>query len=71
MALFSQNRKVALIPTEARKVSMSPGPAIRSSATLMLALASGLNLIQSCRTANYAAAWWWGNWVPRPSRQRL
>jgi D-glycero-beta-D-manno-heptose-7-phosphate kinase len=55
MALFSQNRKVALIPTEARKVFDVTGAGDTVIATLMLALASGLNLIQSCRTANYAA----------------
>jgi D-glycero-beta-D-manno-heptose-7-phosphate kinase len=55
MALFSQNRKVALIPTEARKVFDVTGAGDTVIATLMLALASGLDLIQSCRTANYAA----------------
>lgn len=55
MALFSQNRKVTLIPTVARKVFDVTGAGDTVIATLLLALASGLNLIQSCRTANYAA----------------
>jgi D-beta-D-heptose 7-phosphate kinase/D-beta-D-heptose 1-phosphate adenosyltransferase len=55
MALFSQNSKVALIPTVARKVFDVTGAGDTVIATLTLALASGLSLIQSCRTANYAA----------------
>jgi ubiquinone/menaquinone biosynthesis C-methylase UbiE len=49
MALFSQNSKVALIPTVARKVFDVTGAGDTVIATLTLALASGLSLIQSCR----------------------
>jgi rfaE bifunctional protein kinase chain/domain len=55
MALFSQNSKVTLIPTVARKVFDVTGAGDTVIATLTLALASGLSLIQSCRTANVAA----------------
>ncbi len=55
MALFSKNNKVALIPTVARKVFDVTGAGDTVIATLTLALASGLNVLQSCRTANAAA----------------
>ncbi len=55
MALFSRNSKVTLIPTLARKVFDVTGAGDTVIATLTLALASGLSLIQSCRTANVAA----------------
>jgi rfaE bifunctional protein kinase chain/domain len=55
MALFSQNSKVTLIPTVARKVFDVTGAGDTVIATLTLALASGLSLIHSCRIANVAA----------------
>jgi D-beta-D-heptose 7-phosphate kinase/D-beta-D-heptose 1-phosphate adenosyltransferase len=55
MTLFLKNKKVEHIPTVAKKVFDVTGAGDTVIATLMLALVSGMNIIQACQTANYAA----------------
>jgi D-beta-D-heptose 7-phosphate kinase/D-beta-D-heptose 1-phosphate adenosyltransferase len=55
MALFLKNKKVEHIPTVAQKVFDVSGAGDTVIATLMLSLVSGMNMIQACKTANYAA----------------
>jgi D-glycero-beta-D-manno-heptose-7-phosphate kinase len=55
MTLFSRNRPYNHIPTVAKKVFDVTGAGDTVIASLMIALASGLNLVQACMTANYAA----------------
>ena len=55
MTLFLKNKKIEHIPTVAQKVFDVSGAGDTVIATLILSLASGMNMIQACRTANYAA----------------
>ncbi len=55
MTLFLKNKKVEHIPTVAQKVFDVSGAGDTVIATLILSLASGMNMIQACKTANYAA----------------
>jgi D-beta-D-heptose 7-phosphate kinase/D-beta-D-heptose 1-phosphate adenosyltransferase len=55
MTLFSRNRPHNHIPTVAKKVFDVTGAGDTVIASLMIALAAGLNLIQACVAANYAA----------------
>ena len=56
MTLFSKGQsKVNHIPTVAKKVFDVTGAGDTVIATLMLSLVSGLNIIQACMAANYAA----------------
>jgi len=55
MTLFSKHQKVNHIPTVAKKVFDVTGAGDTVIATLMLSLVSGLNIIQACMAANYAA----------------
>ena len=55
MTLFSKNRRISQIPTVAKKVFDVTGAGDTVIATLALSLVSGLDLIQACRAANYAA----------------
>jgi D-beta-D-heptose 7-phosphate kinase/D-beta-D-heptose 1-phosphate adenosyltransferase len=55
MTLITRDRKVNHIPTVAKKVFDVTGAGDTVIATLALALVSGLDLIQACRAANYAA----------------
>jgi D-beta-D-heptose 7-phosphate kinase/D-beta-D-heptose 1-phosphate adenosyltransferase len=55
MTLFSKQSKVNHIPTVAKKVFDVTGAGDTVIATLMLSLVSGLNIIQACVAANYAA----------------
>lgn len=55
MTLFSKNKKIEHIPTVARKVFDVTGAGDTVIATLILSLVSGMNMIQACMTANYAA----------------
>jgi D-beta-D-heptose 7-phosphate kinase/D-beta-D-heptose 1-phosphate adenosyltransferase len=54
MSLFTRN-KISHIPTVAKKVFDVTGAGDTVIATLALALVAGLDLVQACRTANYAA----------------
>ena len=55
MTLFLKNKKIEHIPTVAQKVFDVSGAGDTVIATLILSLVSGMNMIQSCKTANYAA----------------
>jgi rfaE bifunctional protein kinase chain/domain len=55
MTLFLKNKKIEHIPTVAQKVFDVTGAGDTVIATLILSLASGMNMIQACKTANYAA----------------
>ncbi len=55
MTLFLKNKKIEHIPTVAQKVFDVSGAGDTVIATLILSLASGMNMIQACKTANYAA----------------
>lgn len=55
MTLITRDGKVNHIPTVAKKVFDVTGAGDTVIATLALALVSGLDLIQACRAANYAA----------------
>lgn len=55
MSLFTRNKKISHIPTVAKKVFDVTGAGDTVIATLALALVAGLDLVQACRTANYAA----------------
>ncbi len=55
MTLFLNNKKIEHIPTAARKVFDVMGAGDTVIATLILSLASGMNIVQACKTANYAA----------------
>jgi len=55
MTLFMKNKRVAHIPTVAKKVFDVTGAGDTVIATLSLSLLSGMTMIQACRTANYAA----------------
>jgi D-glycero-beta-D-manno-heptose-7-phosphate kinase len=55
MTLFSKNRKIEHIATVAQKVFDVTGAGDTVIATLILALVSGMNMLQACMTANYAA----------------
>ncbi len=55
MALFLKNKKVEHIPTVAQKVFDVTGAGDTVIATLLLSLVSGMNTIQACKMANFAA----------------
>jgi rfaE bifunctional protein kinase chain/domain len=55
MTLFLNNKKIEHIPTAARKVFDVMGAGDTVIATLILSMASGMNIIQACKTANFAA----------------
>ncbi len=55
MTLFLRNRKVEHIPTVAQKVFDVTGAGDTVIATLILSLVSGMNTIQACKMANFAA----------------
>jgi rfaE bifunctional protein kinase chain/domain len=55
MTLFLKNRKVEHIPTVAQKVFDVTGAGDTVIATLILSLVSGMNTIQACKMANFAA----------------
>lgn len=55
MTLFLKNKKIEHIPTVAQKVFDVSGAGDTVIATLILSLASGMNMVQACKTANYAA----------------
>lgn len=55
MTLFLKNKKVEHIPTVAQKVFDVTGAGDTVIATLILSLVSGMNMIQACKMANFAA----------------
>jgi rfaE bifunctional protein kinase chain/domain len=55
MTLFTKNKKISHIPTVAKKVFDVTGAGDTVIATLAMSLVAGLDLVQACRTANYAA----------------
>ncbi len=55
MTLFLKNNKVEHIATVAQKVFDVSGAGDTVIAALMLSLVSGMNMVQACKTANYAA----------------
>ena len=55
MTLFLKNKKVEHIPTVAQKVFDVTGAGDTVIATLLLSLVSGMNTIQACKMANFAA----------------
>ncbi|MBI5604343.1 MAG: D-glycero-beta-D-manno-heptose-7-phosphate kinase [Deltaproteobacteria bacterium] len=55
MTLFLKNKKVEHIPTVAQKVFDVTGAGDTVIATLILSLVSGVNMIQACKMANFAA----------------
>lgn len=55
MTLFLKNKKVEHIPTVAQKVFDVTGAGDTVIATLILSLVSGMNTIQACKMANFAA----------------
>jgi D-glycero-beta-D-manno-heptose-7-phosphate kinase len=55
MTLFLKNKKSEHIPTVAQKVFDVTGAGDTVIATLILSLASGMKLLQACKTANFAA----------------
>jgi D-glycero-beta-D-manno-heptose-7-phosphate kinase len=55
MTLFLKNKKVEHIPTVAQKVFDVTGAGDTVIATLLLSLVSGMNTIQACKIANFAA----------------
>jgi D-beta-D-heptose 7-phosphate kinase/D-beta-D-heptose 1-phosphate adenosyltransferase len=55
MTLFLKNNKIEHIPTVAQKVFDVSGAGDTVIATLILSLVSGLNMIQACKIANFAA----------------
>lgn len=55
MTLFQRNKKVEHIPTVAQKVFDVTGAGDTVIATLILSLVSGMNMIQACKMANFAA----------------
>jgi D-beta-D-heptose 7-phosphate kinase/D-beta-D-heptose 1-phosphate adenosyltransferase len=55
MTLFTPHKKINHIPTVAKKVFDVTGAGDTVIATLALALVAGLDLVQACRAANYAA----------------
>jgi D-glycero-beta-D-manno-heptose-7-phosphate kinase len=55
MTLFLKNKKTEHIPTVAQKVFDVTGAGDTVIATLILSLASGMSMIQSCKMANFAA----------------
>ena len=55
MTLFLRNKKIEHIPTVAQKVFDVSGAGDTVIATLILSLVSGMNMIQACKIANFAA----------------
>lgn len=55
MTLFSKKNKIEHIPTVAQKVFDVTGAGDTVIATLILSLVGGMNIIQACMAANYAA----------------
>lgn len=55
MSLFTKNKKISHIPTVAKKVFDVTGAGDTVIATLAMSLVAGMDLVQACRTANYAA----------------
>jgi D-glycero-beta-D-manno-heptose-7-phosphate kinase len=55
MTLFLKNKKIEHIPTVAQKVFDVTGAGDTVIATLILSLISGMDMIQACKIANFAA----------------